>query len=143
MGRQIIDFSWLFLLGLGRYLNAMTINSLAYVKYHPLPLPKKSRLGRLKPCFTCLSMPVRSYLPGSTCALLEKKEFVLCSFVFSSYGLKVSRAHADNYRDGPMYNGPWAWFASPIFSNPLEPPPPPPCVRPCKLLNGGFGEIYI
>ena len=23
---------------------------------------------------------------GRTCALLEKKEFVLCSFVFSSYG---------------------------------------------------------
>ena len=53
-------------------------------------------------------MPVRSYIPGSTCALLEKKEFVLCSFVFLSYTasrLKVSRGNAANYRDGPMYNG--------------------------------------
>ena len=47
-------------------------------------------------------LPVRSYLPGSTCALLEKKEFCLMR---TESRLKVSRAHAANYRDGPMYNG--------------------------------------
>ena len=50
------------------------------------------------------SMPVRSYLPGSTCALLENKEFVLC-FHRTQSRFKVSPAHAANYRDGPMYNG--------------------------------------
>ena len=52
--------------------------------------------------------------------------------------LKVSRAHAANYRDGPMYNGlvdvvcPTHILAKrEVRPNPLEPPPPPPCIRPC------------
>ena len=39
--------------------------------------------------------------------------YVALSFHRTKSRHKVSCAHASNYRDGPMYNGPWAWFAHP------------------------------
>ena len=58
-------------------------------------------------------MPVHSYLPGSIFTFGKEGTYVALSFHRTKSRHKVSCAHASNYRDGPMYNGPWAWFAHP------------------------------
>ena len=96
--------------------------------------PQKSRLGRLKPCFTSLSMPVCSCFQVPHVLFWKRRNlsYAALSFHLTESRLKVSRAHAANYWDGPMYNG-LVDVVCPthiLAKREVRPNPPPPLRTP-------------